>query len=344
MAQKDDGSTERFFAVGQGRPELVLALAERAGGRATGRFLPLGALENRVYMVELEGEARGDEDEDEAPGRWVVLKIYRPGRWSQAALEAEHTFLGELAARELPVVAPLPLVGGGTLGQHEGLSFAVFPRVGGRSHEELTDEQLGVVGRLMARVHAVGALRDEPARPRLTPAEFVADELAWARHTRGLPREVRSHWLPAAQALTKRVEPLFEGVPTLRLHGDCHLGNLLWAPDGVRLLDFDDLRVGPAVQDLWMLAPAPDAEGRRRLDLVVRAYRQFRDFDPRWLRLVEPLRGLRMLRYAVWAARRQGDPVFQETFPQLGTPGWWQREGDTLRRQLALVGDLGAGG
>lgn len=308
-------------------PEKVLDAVEEAGSRCTGRFFALNSYENRVYQFELED------------GGSLVGKFYRPGRWSREAVLDEHRFLAELAEAEIPVACPLPLPGGGTLGEVRGILYALFPRVRGRVPQELTDEQLEVAGRLLARIHNVGAAADAPHRLRLTPETYGEGNLELLLALDLLPPEVRDGYAFTVRALLERIRPLFQGVPTHRIHGDCHLGNLIWTADGPAFLDFDDTLVGPAVQDVWMLVPSYDAEGRAQREILVEAYREFRDFDDDWLRLVEPLRALRFVHYATWIARRFGDPIFQRTFPHFGTVSYWQREILDLREQIARIDD-----
>jgi Ser/Thr protein kinase RdoA (MazF antagonist) len=313
---------ERFFRL---TPESVLSAVEVGGLRATGRFLILNSYENRVYQLELED------------GRMVVGKFYRPGRWSEAAILAEHRFLAELEAEEIPVAAPLELEPGRTLGEVEGIYYALFPRVGGRAPEEPSDEQLRILGHYLARIHNAGARRVESDRPRIDPDTYGAENLAWLLAEGALPPEVRDLYASTVEVLLKRIRPLFLEVPCHRIHGDCHLNNLLWSQAGATFLDFDDFGTGPAMQDLWLLAAASDQEGHRQRDVLCEAYAEMRDFDPAWLRLVEPLRALRFIRYSTWIARRIKDPAFQRTFGHFGSLRYWQQEAQDLREQIARI-------
>jgi Ser/Thr protein kinase RdoA (MazF antagonist) len=314
-------------------PEQVLDAVEVGGRRCTGRFLVLNSYENRVYQLELESDA--------ARGEMVVGKFYRPGRWSRAAIRAEHAFLAELSAEDIPVAAPLRLGPGpeDTLGEIGGILYAIFPRIGGRASDEPSDDQLRILGRLLARIHQVGAAAPATDRPHLGPQTYGADNLAYLLETEALPPEVRAQYTATVEALLERITPLFEDVPTHRIHGDCHQGNLLFTPAGPTFLDFDDFQTGPAVQDVWMLVPSADAEGDRQRRVLVEAYQEMRDFEPAWLRLVEPLRALRFVYYSTWIARRvaAGDPIFARTFPHFGTLQYWQREVQDLREQIARI-------
>jgi Ser/Thr protein kinase RdoA (MazF antagonist) len=306
-------------------PESVLGAVEGDGRRCTGRFLTLNSYENRVYQLELED------------GRWIVGKFYRPGRWSRATILAEHRFLAELAAEEIPVASPIPLVDGESVGEVDGILFAVFPRIAGRTPQELGDDQVKMVGRLIARIHNVGARRDEPDRLRLTPQTYGRDNLRYLVENDVIPAEARDAFAATVGALVERIEPLFAEVPTHRLHGDCHLGNLIDTMRGFTFLDFDDMVIGPAVQDVWMLVPSYDEEGVRQRHVLLEAYAEMRRFEPRWLALVEPLRALRFVHYATWIARRWHDPTFQRTFAHFGTLLYWQKELQDLREQIARI-------
>jgi Ser/Thr protein kinase RdoA (MazF antagonist) len=306
-------------------PEQVLDAVEVGDARCTGRFIALNSYENRVYQLELEDE------------RMVVGKFYRPGRWSRETIAAEHAFLAELAELEIPVACPLELAAGETIGEVQGILYALFPRIGGRAPEELSDEQVQMLGRLIARIHNVGALHDAPARRRLTPDTYGRDNLRHLLEQQVLPAEVRQAYTATVEALLQRIAPHFVDVPTHRIHGDCHLGNLVWAPRGPTFLDFDDMLVGPAVQDVWMMVPSFDDEGQRQRRLLIEAYSQFRDFSPHWLRLVEPLRALRYIHYSTWIARRWQDPTFKRTFAHFGTLQYWETEVQDLREQIARI-------
>jgi Ser/Thr protein kinase RdoA (MazF antagonist) len=322
----DDSSPAEVFR--RLTPEGVLDAVEVGGRRSTGRVFTLNSYENRVYQFELED------------GSSVVGKFYRPGRWSRETILEEHAFLAELAEEEIPVAVPLELAPGQTLAEVQGILYALFPRVRGRVPQELSDTEVRMVGRLMARLHNVGATRDAPHRPRLTPETYGLGNLDYLLSHDLLPPEVRDGYAFTVRALVERIEPFFRAVPVHRIHGDCHLGNLIWTDEGPTFLDFDDTLVGPAVQDVWMLVPSFDEEGQRQRDVLLEAYEEFRAFDEAWLRLVEPLRALRFVHYSTWIARRFGDALFQRTFPHFGTVQYWQREVLDLREQIARIDEL----
>ena len=299
-------------------PDRVLDAVEIGGLRSTGRCLPLRAFENRVYEIELEDERR------------LVVKFYRPGRWSRAAILDEHVFLGELAAAELPAVPPVDLGTGSTLAEIDGVFYAAFPKMRGRTLDELDDERLRQIGRLIGRMHAVGAARDAPHRPRLTLERYVHEPLE-VLVAGGVVREplagrYRDVALRIADAAAK---PLTQA-KTQRVHGDLHWGNVIWASDGPILLDFDDCLVGPPVQDLWLLSRGDSEEARRGRAQLLEGYEVFREFDRASLALAEPLRALRIIYMSAWIARRWDDASFRAGFPAFGTDGYWAAEYEAL--------------
>ena len=333
---------ERFFAL---TPERVLDAVETLGQRSTGYALALGSLENRVYEVELEDGTR------------VVAKFYRPGRWSREAIEEEHALCAELVEAEVPVVAPLP-VASGTLGElalaepgdaaaaaggaraGSSILFTVFPKVRGRPPEELTGDQLEWLGRLLARLHTVGSRRAAPSRGTLDATSYGAASLVLLRGGDWIPDAQATPYFAVAERLVEACGRALErwgSAPPIRLHGDCHLGNLLWGSAGPFFLDFDDFLAGPPAQDLWLIAPGHDEEALGQRDRIVRGYQTMRDFDEDGLMLVEPLRALRILRYAAWIAQRWRDPSFQRAFPGFTEAAFWQREISALDQQLPRV-------
>ena len=308
-------------------PDAVLAALESVGLRCDGRQLALNSFENRVYQVGIE---------DAAP---VVAKFYRPERWSDAQILEEHEFVLELAAREIPAVPPLTL-GGRTLHEHGGFRFAVYPRRGGRAPELEDRATLEWLGRYIGRIHAVGALRPFAARPALDVESFGREPRDWLLAHGFLPSDLLDSWRSVAALALDGVARCYEraGAPrVLRLHGDCHAGNVLWTDAGPHFVDFDDARSGPAVQDLWMLLPGERGAMAASLKHVLDGYEQFFAFDRRELRLVEALRTLRLLHYSAWIARRWQDPAFPAAFPWFNTPRYWQDRILELREQVSLM-------
>ncbi len=313
-------------------PDRVLHAVEAGGFLPTGHCTPLTCLENRVYDLRLEDESH------------VVVKFYRPGRWSREAILDEHRFLGELREAEIPVCAPVAFSDGGTLREIEGIHYAIWPRTGGRAPDELSDEQVAVLGRLLARIHNVGATSDAPHRARLDAPTSAEAPLAFLEDAGFLPASCARRYRDAVEEAAGLYAEWSADVPVHRIHGDCHAGNLLDGREGWFFLDFDDFVVGPAVHDVWMLLPGRDHEGERQRALFVEAYRQFRDFDTAWLRLVEPLRAFRYVFYAAWIARRWEDAAFPAAFPHFGTPDYWENETRDLELQVARCRDGGPEG
>ncbi|MBI5516440.1 MAG: serine/threonine protein kinase [Deltaproteobacteria bacterium] len=318
--------TAQFFSL---TPERVLEAVEAGGARCTGLCMQLNSMENRVYELELEDRAR------------VVAKFYRPGRWSREAIVDEHEFLADLASVEVPVASPLPFPDGSTVRQEPltGILYALFPRVGGRAPEELSEEQLRRLGGLLGRVHNVGAAREAPHRRALDPETYGAQNLAVLREAPTLPPRLRALLVSASEALLAALRPRWEGLALHRIHGDCHRGNLLWGAAGPFFLDFDDMVRGPAVQDVWLLVPGQDADAARQRDVLLEGYEVFRPFPRATLALVEPLRALRYLRHAAWITRRWDDPSFPRTWPEYGSERWWATLVDDLEEQLSRVTD-----
>jgi Ser/Thr protein kinase RdoA (MazF antagonist) len=317
--------TDFFFRL---TPDWVLRAVEAGGFRPTGHCSPLVCLENRVYDVRLED------------GTHVVAKFYRPGRWERAAILDEHRFLADLRATEIPVCAPIPFADGETLHEVEGIHYAVWPRTGGRSPDEFRDEEVALLGRLLARIHNVGATAPAAHRSRLDSETGLRAPLRLLEERGFVPPEFARRYRDAALRVAELYDVWSQGVPVHRIHGDCHVGNLLHGREGWFFLDFDDFVVGPAVHDVWMLLPGRDAEARRQREILIDAYRQFRDFEPRWLRLVEPLRAFRFVWYPAWIARRWQDPAFPAAFPHFGTRQYWETETRDLEEQaLRLARD-----
>ncbi len=305
-------------------PDIVLQAIEASGLEPTGHCMALNSFENRVYDVMIED------------GSHVIGKFYRPGRWTKEQILEEHRFLFELRDDEIPVCAPLTFPDGETIHIVEGIYYALWPRTGGRVADELSDAQLGTLGRLLARIHNMGAAGKAPHRIELTGETYGLQPLAFLEEHNCIPAHLKTRYANAVKEIVDLYETLRKDMPFHRIHGDCHLGNLLNGRDGWFFLDFDDFLTGPAVQDIWMLVPARDREGERQRAVFIDAYRLFRDFDDSWLRLVEPLRGLRFIMYAAWIAKRWEDPAFPAAFPHFGTVQYWEDETRDLEEQLDL--------
>ncbi|TNF59458.1 MAG: serine/threonine protein kinase [Burkholderiales bacterium] len=318
-------------------PDVVQNALSRLGLWGDGRLTSLNSFENRVYQAGLDEPVQGHAE--------VVLKFYRPGRWSDDQILEEHAFAAELAAGEVPVVAPL-CIGGRTLHHIDGFAFSVSPRRGGRRPELDDPEVLEWIGRFLARIHGIGQVRPFAVRPALDLASFGREPRDWLRRHRAIAPEVEQAWLQAcdeALALVSRHAVLNGTSPTLlRLHGDCHPGNILWTPadlpgGGPHFVDLDDARSGPAVQDLWMLLSGDRRQQTLQLSALIDGYEQVRPFDRRELALIEPLRTLRLIHYSAWLARRWDDPAFPASFPWFGTRDYWQGQVDQLREQVEAM-------
>jgi len=306
-------------------PEVVLQAIEAGGLKPTGHCLPLNSYENRVYDLKLDD------------GSHVVSKFYRPGRWDEEQILEEHAFLLQLQEEEIPICAPLPFHDGSTLRKIQGIYYAIWPRTGGRAVDEFMDEKLQVLGRLLARIHNVGAVQEIQHRTTLTGETYGLKPLAFLKENRFLPAQLVQRYSDAVHEIVKIYDALSADVPFQRIHGDCHFGNLLDGREGLYFLDFDDFLNGPAVQDIWMIVPARDPEGLRQRHVLLEAYRTFREFNPAWLRLIEPLRSLRYIRYAGWIARRWDDPAFPAAFPHFGTESYWEKETSDLEDQVEFI-------
>lgn len=309
-------------------PDVLLDAVDRAGWRTSGELLALNSYENRVYQIGVE---------DGAP---LVAKFYRPGRWSDAAILEEHAFATELAELDIPVVAPLADQAGRTLLSGGEFRFALFPRRGGRAPELDSATNLEWLGRFIGRIHAAG--RAQPFRHR---SAIDVDALGVpARNavlaSGFLPAELVPRYTEIADAILAGARRAFAragGYRPLRLHGDCHPGNILWTDAGPHFVDFDDAANGPAVQDLWMLLSGDRGEMTAQLSAILEGYRQFADFNGAELHLLEALRALRIMHYAAWIARRWDDPAFPHSFPWFNTPRYWEDHIQNLREQIPAM-------
>ena len=326
-------------------PDVVMDALASVGLYGDGRQLALSSYENRVYQLHLED------------GPAVVAKFYRPQRWSEAQILEEHAFSAELMAAEIPVVGPLVLQGT-TLHHFGGFAFSVSPRRGGRPPELDAPDVLEWIGRFLARIHTVGATRPFASRPALNLQSFGIDSREWLLRHDKVPLDVQSTWARVSQSALDLIanyacltgsegqkDQYSESIRQIRLHGDCHPGNILWTPlespasagPGPHFVDLDDARSGPAVQDLWMLLSGDRPQRSRQLGALVDGYEQFRDFDRRELALIEPLRTLRLIHYSAWLARRWDDPTFPINFPWFGSSDYWQGQVQMLEEQIEAM-------
>lgn len=306
-------------------PEVIFEAVEKLGGRCTGRFLALNAMENRVYDVEME------------EGPHLIIKFYRPGRWSQQTIQAEHDFLLKVEAAEVPVVVPLKDSSGCTLFKKNDIFYAVFPKRPGRLEPELNHEQLKRLGRFLARIHTVGDSIKNAPRGKLNPQTYGRDSLKILIDQNVLVGNLANIYSQLVGEIVNRIEPLFEGQETTLLHGDCHAGNILWKGDEPYFIDFDDMLYAPPVQDFWMMIGGDDEYAMKNRDILIDAYLEIRDFDERTWKLVEPLRALRMIYFNGWIANRKDDGAFKMAFPNFGTEQYWQAQIENLSNQLERI-------
>jgi Ser/Thr protein kinase RdoA (MazF antagonist) len=310
-------------------PDFVLDAVEARGYVTDGRLLALNSYENRVYQVGIE---------DAEP---VIAKFYRPERWTDAQLREEHAFCFELLKQGLPIVAPLGTGPGDSLFIHADFRIALFPRRGGRAPELDDRDNLRTLGRCLARMHTIGGGAPFRVRPAIDVASFGTDSVDYIR-ANALPNDLAPAYVSLSRDLlaicTERFTQCAD-VRYRRVHGDCHAGNVLWRDDSPHFVDFDDARMAPAVQDIWMLLSGDTEEQRSQLAAVLEGYHEFADFDFRELALVEPLRTLRMLQYAAWLARRWDDPAFPRAFPWFNTQAYWERHILELREQLYALSE-----
>ncbi|WP_111658336.1 serine/threonine protein kinase [Isoalcanivorax indicus] len=318
-------STHPFDALS---PDLLLDAVESVGYQCDGRVLALNSYENRVFQIGLE---------DDTP---VIAKFYRPARWTDEQILEEHAFCFDAVEHELPVVPPLRDAQGDSLHQHAGFRFALYPRRGGHAPELDNLDNLLVMGRFLGRLHNVGAIRPFAHRPTLSSQEFGHEAVATC--TPFVTADLRPAWDSLTRDLLQVVDERISAVPNvtlLRVHGDCHSGNLLWRDNAPHFIDLDDARMAPAIQDIWMLLSGDRHRQSQQLTDIIEGYREFRDFSPVELHLVEPLRTLRMLHFSAWIARRWDDPAFPRAFPWFDSPRYWGERILDLRNQLAELNE-----
>ena len=324
--EPDSESVSDFSAL---TPDTVINVVEEViDGRCTNLCRPLNSYINRVYEVGL------------AEGGFVIAKFYRPGRWSRDALQDELDFLQELHEAEVPVVPPIPGPDGALLHEVSGMWFAVFPKKGGRPLEDPSRDDWPQLGRLIGRMHQIGATRMPRDRIRLHPDYSTTEHVEYILDSGHVASEFAEGYDDICSDIIDLIEPLFEGVNTLRIHADCHSGNILHRPgEGYHLLDFDDLSVGPAVQDLWLMLPDRLARARQEVDRLLDGYETFYEFPYETLRLIEPLRAMRYIHYTAWCARQKADGGFSRLASDWGTPQFWRQEIADLETQRQEIYD-----
>lgn len=312
-------------------PNLILTAIESAGFFCSGSLLALNSYENRVYQVGIE---------DSAP---LIAKFYRPNRWSNEAILEEHQFSLELAEHEIPVIAPLVNPDKKTLHEYQNYRFALFPRRGGHALEQDNLDQLAWMGRFIGRLHAVSACRSFHHRDVLNVQTHGYIPYQFLLQHDFIPTYLKAQYCETIEAILKIIDQLFANVTDLkliRLHGDCHLGNVLWNDAGPHIVDLDDAVMGPAIQDIWMLLSGDIIQTRLQLDILLEGYNEFHDFDVRELKLIEAMRTLRMIQYSAWLACRWQDPAFPRAFPWFNTAHYWEEQLLNLKDQLMILNDL----
>lgn len=308
-------------------PDLVLDAVESSGYLSDMRILALNSYENRVYQVGME------------EGPPLIAKFYRPERWSDAQIQEEHDFTRDLLDLEVSVVPPTPDADGHTLREYQGFRFALYPRQGGHAPNLDDFDQLLTLGRVLGRIHALGETRPFTERPTLDVQSFAINSYEFLLSEAFIPESLRPSYETLGADIIRRLERIFadtEYTP-IRLHGDCHPGNILWRGDAPHFVDFDDARNGPAIQDLWMLLSGDREQQTAQISEVVEGYQEFCDFNFAELNLIEALRSLRIMNYSAWLARRWQDPAFPKSFPWFNTERYWGEHILELREQLAAL-------
>lgn len=314
-------------------PDKILDAVEGYGFRCTGRCVALNSMENRVYEVEIDSDSKLKTDHQK------IIKFYRPGRWSKEQIQEEHDFLLDLTEVEIPVVAPIKNASGETIRELADLKiyYSLFPKVGGRNPQELNEDQLPIVGRLLARMHNVGAVKKYQNRIKLTPENYGKQSLTFLLSQNIIPENFRNRYSYLVESICEKSQPLFEKYSTQRVHGDCHFGNLLWADQGPFWVDFDDSVEAAPVQDLWLLFPGRDEHSSEQMRKLLLAYDEMRAFDWESLELIEALRALRMIHFSAWIAKRWEDPAFKRAFVEFDSDKYWVEQLSLLEEQLGFI-------
>lgn len=316
---------ERCFA--HLTPEIIISSVEKAlGQRMTGFTMPLPSYINRVYELQA------------FSGERIIAKFYRPNRWSLEAIEEEHLFIRDCILEEIPVVQPLALKDGSTIASVQGTFFSLFPKKAGRVFEATTDEDWVRMGAILGRIHLAGSRRDAPSRITMHPGRSTKDDLSYLVHGGFVAGQHASEFEDLCMSIIEDISPLFEDVPLIRIHGDFHRGNLLDRPgEGLMVIDFDDMMMGPPVHDMWMLLPERAHKSLKEIELILKGYESFFGFDRSALRLIEALRFMRIIYYLAWCARQHDDYDFRSNHPDWGSEAFWHREIIDLRHQRQVI-------
>lgn len=321
-----DNVTKFFFEL---NPDLVLETVDQLGFKTTGRVMAMNSMENRVYEVEIESDSPNPSDHSK------IIKFYRPGRWTKNQIQEEHDFLLDLTEFEIPVIAPIEFNKQTlfTLSEPE-LYYTLFPKQGGRAPDEFTMEEIEQVGRLLGRLHNVGSMKKASHRLTLNPEVYLKSNLDYLIGEKIVPAHYELSYKTVLEKIYSLTKDSFKNVTNIRLHGDCHLGNILKRDDVFHLIDFDDMVVGPAIQDMWLLLPGRDEYAENLRNHLLEGYTSMREFNYEELRLTEILRTLRMINYSAWIAKRFDDPAFKQAFPFFESPSYWEGQVNDLREQI----------
>jgi Ser/Thr protein kinase RdoA (MazF antagonist) len=308
-------------------PDTVINLGESMlDAPFSNLFRPFNSYINRVFELEQRDSTRR------------IIKFYRPGRWTREAILEEHEFLRELSGQEIPVIAPLQLTNGSTLGVYKDIYFALFPKCGGRCLDEYSDDQWLELGRLLGRIHSVGAMHGADSRICMGPEDSARRQADGILASGLVPADLMADFSQTVEEILDEIRPLFNNIEMIRLHGDCHFANIIYRPqESFSLIDFDDMVIGPPVQDLWMLLPGLLDEAFVEVDLFLEGYETFRPFDRRTLLLIEPLRAMRYIHYLAWCVYQVVEDGETRVMDDFGTHTYWNREIKDLGDQLVRI-------
>lgn len=312
-------------------PDKVLDATDSLNLETSGRVIQLASMENRVYEVEIYPE-----EVNTPSDHFRILKFYRPGRWSLEQIQDEHQFLLDLNQSELQAIAPLKINGQTVFTNADGLYYAIFPKKGGRACDEWTDGLLAQMGRLLARLHSTGRQRQASSRLKLDIETFGEANLELILKSSFLPKEFAESYKMICEQIFNLSKPLYQNIDLQRIHGDCHHGNIV-LNEHPFLIDFDDMSIGPKIQDLWMIVPGRDPYSLEQRQKLLHAYQEMGDFNHQELKLIEVLRSLRIIHFSAWIGHRYEDMAFKRAFPDFGTATYWQIELNNLREQLSYI-------
>ena len=332
MSQKmwGDKETQFFYHLG---PDQILSSIEKLGYQTTGRTMVMNSMENRVYEIEIYS------DSDNVSEHSVIAKFYRPGRWSKEQILDEHRFLLELKEAEIPVIAP-HVINGETLflDEESGLLYCVFPKKGGRAPDEMNIDDLEILGRTLARLHTIGSSQKAQHRLEITPENYGLKNLEYLLENKVIPSHLEGTYKGLVEKLCSMTSGLFNREKFIRIHGDCHVGNIIRREgSALHLIDFDDMVMGPEVQDIWLAIPGVDQYARQDREILLEAYETMRPFPREQLKLIEPLRTMRFIHFSTWISKRWEDPAFKLHFPQFAEHHYWDIQVQDLTSQIRII-------